>query len=103
MDYNVTHVWDMCAGSAAAAMAAGICGIGYEGLAISGDHANWLNRIIDKAMFGIIADRADEESKILRADLAAYFSTSIEEARLLLTRDADDYDDGEDDDDDDDA
>ena len=101
MDYDVTHVWDMCAGSAAAAMAACICGIVYEGLAISGEHANWLNRIIDKAMFAIIADRTDDESKTLRADLATYFSPSIEEARLLLTRDEDDCDDGEDDDDDD--
>ena len=98
-DLGVTHVWDLCAGSGAAAMAAGLCGIVYEGLAINSDHVSWLNRLIDKAMFAIIADRTDDESKQLRADLTMYFSPSIEEARRLLTWDEAD-DDADDDDDD---
>lgn len=83
-DLNLSHVFDVSPGSAAASIAAGICGIGYEGLAINALHANWLNRIIDQAMFAIIADRTDDESKELRADLATYFGPSIEEARELL-------------------
>ena len=87
-DLQVSHVYDLCAGSGAAAMAAGICGIVYEGLAINSEHANWLNRLIDKAMFAIIADHyEDDETKQLRTDLAKYFGAAIEEARRLLTSD----------------
>ena len=88
-DLNVSHVFDMCSGSAAAAMAAGICDIGYDGLAINTEHATWLNRLMDKAMFAILADRTDDESTQLRSDLATYFGTSIEEARQLLSVDGD--------------
>lgn len=83
-DLNICQVFDVAACSAAAAMAAAICNIGYEGFAINANHVNWLNRIIDKAIFAIIASRTDEESKQLRADLATYFGPTIEEARQLL-------------------
>jgi len=88
-DLNVDKVFDLGAGSGAAAMAAAVCGIGYEGLALNVQHVNWLNRVIDKAMFAIIADRTDDESKQLRTDLAMYFGSSIEEARQLMISDPD--------------
>jgi hypothetical protein len=91
-DLNVSHVFDVCAGSATAAMAAGICGIGYEGLAMNPTHAAWCNRLVDKAMFAIISQRTDEESKELRMELATYFGPSIEEARLFLSSERDDED-----------
>ena len=100
-DLQVSHVYDLCAGSGAAAMAAGCCGIVYEGLAINAEHASWLNRLMDKAMFAIIADRTDDESKQLRADLAMYFGAVIEEARRLLTSNGDaGSDEGDEDDED---
>jgi hypothetical protein len=82
----------VCAGSATAAMAAGICGIGYEGLAMNPTHAAWCNRLVDKAMFAIISQRTDEESKELRMELSTYFGPSIEEARLFLSSERDDED-----------
>ena len=97
-DFNVSHVFDLCSGSAAAAMAAGLCDIGYEGLAINAVHATWLNRLMDKAMFAILADRTDEESAELREDLAKHFAPSIEEGRQLLSADGDADDDEVDDD-----
>jgi hypothetical protein len=99
-DMNASHIFDVAAGSAAAAIAAAICNIGYEGLALNASHAAWLNRIIDKAMFAIIADRTDEESKQLRTDLATYFGPSIEEARKLLAVDKQETDGEESDEDD---
>ena len=83
-DLNVKFVFDVASGSGAAAMAAGICGASYEGFAMNANHVNWLNRIIAKAMFAIIADSTDEESKQLRTDLASYFGPAIDEARELL-------------------
>ena len=97
-DYNVTDVWDCGAGSATAAMAAAICGLRYEGLAMNEKHANFLNNVMDKAMFAIIANRTteDEEAKKLQSEVLANFSQIIEEARAFLEApDADPTDDEE--------
>jgi len=83
-DLNVKWVFDLAPGSGAAAMAAGVCGATYEGLAMNANHVNWLNRIADKAMYAIIADATDEESKQLRTDLATHLGPAIEEARQVL-------------------
>ena len=83
-DLSVTHVFDLAAGSGAAAMAAAILRIHYEGLAMNAEHANWLNRIMDKAMFAIVVDSTDEESLKIKADVSQYFNANIEEARALL-------------------
>ena len=59
---------------------------------------------MDKAMFAIIADSEDDESKTLREDLRSFFGPLIEEARQYLTSgevgdvDEDDEDDDEGDD-----
>ncbi len=99
-DLNVVSVFDLAAGSAAAAMAAAILRIQYEGLAMNANHANWLNRIMDKAMFAIIMDGSDEESEKIKADVSNIFSPQIEEAREFLTSDVgaeDDHDESDDD------
>ena len=84
-DYNIDHVWDLTIGSCAAACAAAAIGIQYEGVAMNEKHANWCQRIMDKAMFAIIADyHDDDESKVLREDLRSYFGPLIEEARQYL-------------------
>ena len=84
-DYNIDHVWDLTIGSCAAACAAAAVGIQYEGVAMNEKHANWCQRIMDKAMFAIIADyHDDDESKVLREDLRSYFGPLIEEARQYL-------------------
>ncbi len=86
-DLNVHHVLDLTPGSGAAAMAALIMRIGYEGIAMNVGHANWLNRILDKAMFAIIADATDEETKKIQKDVMSHFSAQIEEARDFLLTD----------------
>jgi hypothetical protein len=84
-DYNIDHVWDLTIGSCSAACAAAAIGIQYEGVAMNEKHANWCQRIMDKAMFAIIADyHDDDESKGLREDLRSYFGPLIEEARQYL-------------------
>ncbi len=83
-DFNVSHVFDLAAGSGAAAMAAAILGISYEGLAMNAEHANWLDRILDKAMFAIVADAHDEEAMKIKAEVNQYFNTNIDEARALM-------------------
>ncbi len=85
VDYNIDHVWDLTIGSCSAACAAAAVGIQYEGVAMNEKHANWCQRIMDKAMFAIIAEyHDDDESKTLREDLRSYFGPMIEEARQYL-------------------
>ena len=91
------HVFDLAAGSGAAAMAAAIFRIHYEGMAMNTEHANWLNRILDKAMFAIVVDGTDEDSLKLKDDVNQYFNSNIEEGRRLLASagDAGGYDVGD--------
>ena len=98
-DMNITHIFDLAAGSGAAAMAAAILKIHYEGFAMNQDHATWLDCILDKAMFAVVVDASDEESMQIKADVSQYFNNIIEEARKLLDgHDSDeDGDDGDED------
>ena len=97
-DLSVTHVFDLAAGSGAAVMASAILRIQYEGLAMNADHANWLDRIMDKAMFAICVDSTDEESVKIKADVSQYFNANIEEARALLAGGSEEAHDDENDD-----
>jgi hypothetical protein len=97
-DLLVDHVFDVTAGSAAAACAALALDIHYEGLAMSDSHANWLDNLMDRAIFTIIAQKDDEEDKDLRKDIQCYLSALIEEGRQYV-RSAEQDDDDDDDDD----
>ena len=99
-DMNVTHVFDLTPGSGAAAMAAAILRIQYEGLGMNKDHCDWLDKILDKAMFAIIASAKDEESLKIKNEVCQYFNAIVEEARGLLSSEpADGYGDDEEDED----
>ena len=89
-DLNVTHVLDLAAGSGAAAMAAAILHIQYEGIAMNTNHVNWLERIMDKAVFAILMDNNDEESQKIKGDVSNYFASLIQEAREFLSGDVPD-------------
>jgi len=85
IDYGVTHVFDLASGSGAAAMAAAILRIHYDGLAMNKAHKDWLDQILDTAMFSIVVDAKDDaESLRMKSDVSQYFNANIEEARKLL-------------------
>ena len=85
-DYNITDVWDCGAGSGAAAMAAAMCGVRYEFLAMNEKHANFLNNVMDKVIFAIIANKTadDDETKQMQSEILANFAQTVEEARTFL-------------------
>ena len=83
-DYEVTHVFDLASGSGAAAMAAAILQIHYDGLAMNKAHKDWLDLILDQAMFAIVVDAKDDASLSLKSDVSQYFNAHIEGARKLL-------------------
>ena len=61
-DLHVTHVFDVTPGSGAAACAAAILDISYEGVAMSAKHAFWLVNIMDKAIFAAVRLRETHQS-----------------------------------------
>ena len=94
-DTHATHVFDVSPGSGAAACAAAILNISYEGVAMSAKHAAWLDNIMDKAIFaaiqmrdiatdgkGKVADSPD--AKQLQANVVAFFKDLIEEGRKYV-------------------
>ena len=77
-DLHVTHVFDVTPGSGAAACAAAILDISYEGVAMSAKHASWVDNIMGKAIFAAVRLRethqaeADPEAE-LRENVIEYF------------------------------
>ena len=83
-DLMVDHIFDLTPGSTAAACAAAVLGVTYEGVAMSEPHANWLNNIMDKTIFTILADSTDDQTKDTRTDINCYFTHIVEEGRLYM-------------------
>jgi hypothetical protein len=63
-------------GSTGAACAALNPGIDYEGILFLESRADWMNNIMDKAAFAIIAGSDDETDEAIRGDLQKYSSRS---------------------------
>ena len=97
-DTHVTHVLDVSPGSGAAACAAAVLNISYEGIAMSAKHAAWLDNIMDKAVFAAVQLRGiekdakgkavDSDAKQLQDNVLAFFKDLVEEGRKYLTRDS---------------
>lgn len=81
-NHGGTHIFDVTSGSGAAAMAAAVLQIPYDGLVMNQKHKDWLDRIMDKAIFAIVADSKDEESENLQ--ILKYFKANVEEANKLI-------------------
>ena len=110
-DMAATHIFDVTPGSGAAACAAAVLDISYEGVAMSAKHAAWLDGIMDKAIFAamqlrdIWQERSGEmnnsglEAKELQANVLERFKELIEEGRKYVVNvDAsDDFDHTDDD------
>ena len=95
-DSHATHVFDVTPGSGAAACAAAVLDISYEGVAMSKKHADWLENIMDKAIFAVykirddlLADsgamsKSDIEETELQAEVFEHFKDQIEEGRKYV-------------------
>ena len=95
-DLYVTHVFDATPGSGAAACAAAILDISYEGVAMSAKHEAWLDNIMDKAIFAALrlrefkpsssgaVSKADQEQMELQDNVVEYFKDLIEEGRKFV-------------------
>ena len=94
-DAHATHIFDVSPGSGAAAIAAAVLDISYEGVALSPKHAVWLENIMDKAIFAALRLREiptdakgkpDAEATELRDNVLHYFKDLVEEGRKYVER-----------------
>jgi hypothetical protein len=89
-DLNLTHVWDLTPGSGAAAIAACYLGISYEGIGMNDKHCQWLDNIMDSAIFAIIDMRRGTEEiggitdKEFIEPVRNYFQTLVDEGRRYV-------------------
>ena len=94
-DAHAKHIFDASPGSGAAACAAAILDIPYEGIAMSSKHAAWLDNIMDKAIFAAVRLREiptdakgkpDPEAKAFQDQVMAFFKDLVEEGRKYVER-----------------
>jgi len=97
---DLGHVFDLSAGTGAAALACARGGISYTGVAVNEKHAAWLDNLLDH---GILATMSDTKSsnfdKELKAKIESYFATALQEGRRFLGEHPEEKDDEELDDD----
>ena len=103
-DLHATRIFDLCAGSGAAACAAVVLDIPYEGIAMNAKHAAWLNNIMDRAIFAILQLREvpkdskghrDPDAAKFKENVMLYFKDLVEEGRKYVERELDASDDDE--------
>ena len=82
---RVAHVFDLTAGHGSAAIAAVLLGLKYDGVAISDQHLNFLDNLLDSAIWPIIADST--EDKVFASEVSRCFSSLVEQGRRLLEND----------------
>ena len=91
-DLLIERVWDVGTGSAAAACAALILGLPYEGFCMSEKHLKWTENILDKIMFTVLADAEAEEDEAIRADVLQHFGDLADDSQIFLKALEDDDD-----------
>jgi len=91
-DLNVSHVLDLTPGSGAAATAAMMEGIHYEGVAMNQKHCNWLKNYSEKAGFAVIgsglgifgSDKKDAAKQELVEGAQKYFGNIVQEGMMYI-------------------
>jgi hypothetical protein len=95
-DSHASRIFDLSPGSGAAACAAALMDIPYEGVAMGPKHAAWLDNIMDKAIFAILRRREiptdakgvkDPGAVEFQANVMTLCRDLVEEGRKYVERD----------------
>ena len=81
-DFRATKIFDVTAGTGAAAVAALALGLQYDGCAMSDKHATMLNGLLDKACFFVLADEYADST--LGGDILQHFGLLIDQGRAIF-------------------
>ena len=93
-DFHAQKIFDLTAGTGAAAVAALALGLHYDGCAMNDPHATMLNGLLDKACFYVLADEyADNQ---LGKDILEHFGLLIDQGRAMFDPTVDAEEEGDD-------
>ena len=77
-------VYDITSGSGAAAIASALMGIPYDGLCHNVKHKEWLDGLMNKVIYAIVAKSAEGVDAAFLAGVKKYFYTLVEEGTRLI-------------------
>jgi hypothetical protein len=85
---EITHVYDLGAGSAAVAIASWRCGLIYDGVCNNQAHKTWLENIMDTCMHAVVADgirnKDTTKERGFQDKLMQFFGPQVDEGRRLI-------------------
>jgi len=85
---DITHVFDLGAGTAAAAIAAWRCGISYEGICYNKAHKDWLDNVMDNCMYAVVAEgigtKVSNKDKEFQGKVRHFFGPQVDEGMRVL-------------------
>ena len=81
-DFRAQKIFDLTAGTGAAAVAALALGLQYDGCAMGDQHAAMLNGLLDKACFYVLADECADSK--LGGDILQHFGLLIDQGRAMF-------------------
>ena len=90
--FDVTHILDMTPGSGAAASAALAAGATYDGFCINAPHKQWLENLMDSAIFALAVEKDSAEAVGATQEhidqIRMFFSATVKDARRYLGSDS---------------
>jgi hypothetical protein len=86
---GATEIFDLTPGSGAAAIAALHCGIKYEGVCINANHKQWLETMLDKAIYAVALESPESATAVgvtqeCVANIKLFFQGTVKEAKRYL-------------------
>ena len=90
--FDVTHILDITPGSGAAASAALAAGATYDGFCINGPHKQWLENLMDSAIFALAVEKDSAAAVGATQEhidqIRMFFSATVKDARRYLGSDS---------------
>ena len=87
--FDVTHIMDVTPGSGAAASAALAIGATYEGFCVNGPHKQWLENLMDSAIFALAVESKETAAAVGATQehidqIKSFFSGTVKDAKRYL-------------------
>jgi hypothetical protein len=83
-ELGIDHVFDLFAGSAGAAIGAHYTNVQYDGICCNPLHKNWCEKLMDQALFAIIADGGGGANPEFVKKIMHFFGPSVDEGMRML-------------------
>ena len=84
-DMQIGHVFHIGAGNGAVAIASAVLRLGYDGVSVNDLHKQWLDNILDKAVFAVVAlNEGQLFDKATVEGVSKYFPGYVADAKRYI-------------------